>query len=196
MQDQQQQQPTPGRAEIPIWAEHCEHAGQPSAVSLDRCDGEDCYVCSFDRADTEGEETHANANIIAEAFNVHHETGATPRQMQALIGDLLGALERGLADDLDGHARDEAQDAVAKARGEMRIETPRQIQQQREELRSLLSEAAERLAESGHTEDLCGTVTTLSNGQPFHEGCSCGLDDLIERCNQALTTTRPTQETP
>src|SRR5690606_14906425 len=36
----------------------------------------------------------ANAHLIAEAFNVHHETGLTPRQLAEQRAEMIAALER------------------------------------------------------------------------------------------------------
>ncbi len=63
------------------------------------------------------EEAKANADFIADAFNVAHETGLTPRQLAEQRKDFLEALHDLLTRPTDGSARVRARAVVAKAEG-------------------------------------------------------------------------------
>lgn len=53
---------------------------------------DDCFpICQIDDRINDGE-AEANAEFITEAFNVLHETGLTPRQLQQQRNELLEAL--------------------------------------------------------------------------------------------------------
>lgn len=50
----------------------------------------DCSI--FARRKNENEVNRANAALIAEAFNVHHETGLTPQQLREMVKELSDTL--------------------------------------------------------------------------------------------------------
>lgn len=50
-------------------------------------------ICAYGTARMDVEESAANADLIAEAINVHHETGLTPRELQKQRDELLAALK-------------------------------------------------------------------------------------------------------
>lgn len=74
---------------------------------------ERCRTTELERA----RQNEANAEFIAEAFTVAHETGLTPRQLAEQRRDLLEALHDLITRPTDASARERVRAAIAKTGG-------------------------------------------------------------------------------
>ncbi len=119
--------PTHGRCEVIVLNNR---SGAPRyVVDAHHRDVCNLYAKADDGSIMPFDDAEPNATLIAEAFNVHNETGLTPRQLQqqrdifldALIGiveaELPSRTDRGLREVAANRFRDIAKAAIAAAKG-------------------------------------------------------------------------------